>query len=344
MNGAFESYAWERFEPYALREEVVKGAEYYTDRLVYAFEGWRRYPDIQLVSPKKYVRGEVWIEIVFLDRDGNFYVAIAEVAPRGTWRQIRELCERRYAHDRDRLMLVYDVEHVEVPQRVIGIPSMIRLKHLDVLPHFRSQLSDLLTSTWAIPRCTVSENREGTLAGGRLEPESRKLEHEMVKRCPHIMNRIPGNQSKSRRWRALELNPEQLHRIVRVELLRDSHGVKTMEGLQLMVQGVEVFFRPIQFEPWPIYGRGWGWHALYSTHGEGKSEQEDSEDAQGRVRDSGAHQGRRDEGVREGGGAHNAAQSVTFSPPEEVATQTAPSRRHGGYTARHTRLGSLEDA
>lgn len=36
-------------------------------------------------------------------------------------------------------------------------------------------------------------------------------------------------------------------------------------------------------------------------------------------------------------------QAPTCSQPEEVKSQTSPVPRFGGYTAKHTRLGSLED-
>ncbi len=53
-----------------------------------------------------------------------------------------------------------------------------------------------------------------------------------------------------------------------------------------------------------------------------------------------AREGRVPEELGEGG----EAQEVRRSPPSEVASETAPSHRLGGYTAKHTRLGSPEDA
>ena len=66
----------------------------------------------------------------------------------------------------------------------------------------------------------------------------------------------------------------------------------------------------------------------------------DSENTEG-ARDSRAHKGRVREELRQSG---EAGERITVSPPEEGLTRTSPDRRLGGYTAKHTRSGSLEDA
>ena len=67
---------------------------------------------------------------------------------------------------------------------------------------------------------------------------------------------------------------------------------------------------------------------------------EHSENAKG-ARDTRAHKGRVRDRLRQGG---EASEGITDSPPEEGLTRTLPGQRPGGYTATHTRSGSLEDA
>ena len=76
-------------------------------------------------------------------------------------------------------------------------------------------------------------------------------------------------------------------------------------------------------------------HELYYPY-----ERKDSEDPKG-TRDTRAHKGRVREELGQGG---EACEGFTDSPPEEGLTQTSPSHRPGGYTARHTHSGNPEDA
>ena len=79
-------------------------------------------------------------------------------------------------------------------------------------------------------------------------------------------------------------------------------------------------------------------HELNYNHEQ--REARDSENTKG-ARNSGADTG----GVREEPGqGGEAGERITASPHEEELTRTSPDHRLGGYTATHTRSGSLEDA
>jgi hypothetical protein len=105
------------------------------------------------------------------------------------------------------------------------------------------------------------------------------------------------------------------------------------------IEDIKVLLRPVDTSE----GISHLLHMLYSLQGDSdvKSKSGKAKDAT-RIRDTCPEKGRGSRYPKKGGEAHQALNSQP--PPEEVESQTAREHHHGGCIAKHTHLGSLEDA
>jgi len=117
---------------------------------------------------------------------------------------------------------------------------------------------------------------------------------------------------------------------------RDVIGYDFGEGLDLRNKGVQVFPCPFNLFISAIERL----HMLYSTQEqESGCKRTQTENTQG-ARNSRTHTGR----VRAQSKKGCQARQITSESPEEVASGTSPGPHCGGCIAKHTHLGSLEDA
>lgn len=152
--------------------------------------------------------------------------------------------------------------------------------------------------------------------------------NDIIKRTSQVMYEITehGGDHRVRLLGDMEATPDFFLAI------RQPDASKTVRIAACVPQGFlldvyHVLLSTLDLEP-PVI------HVLNSKYEEGKDEE--TKDSTG-TRDTRANKGRVPRKSKEGN------QALTCPQPEEVKSQTSPAPRSGGYTAKHTRLGSLED-
>ena len=120
-----------------------------------------------------------------------------------------------------------------------------------------------------------------------------------------------------------------LSRVI-IDIADNDIGFEVLDGQQVPFERLDVLSGPGILNQRSIEGSH-GKTLRKPKYSENPQESRDSCSNTGRVRDELGQGGEADEGI-------------TASPPEEELAQTSPDHRLGGYTAKHTRSGSLEDA
>jgi hypothetical protein len=238
-------------------------------------------------------------------------------------------------------VLVSVIEFTDKPQRM----------HQRLIVVKRLQEANDCCSPRPNPSNLIDTSRvKATLA--LLEPENGELSHcvsvvraaevggespsQMIERGPEIMGTVSnqGGESSSRRV-LQDCDAVEVLAHLSVELIGNRIGVTVEEEPRLMVlEGLQVFPCSNYFETWAIERM----HEVYSHHERRRTA--NTEDPKRSRNPDPQAQGRRRR-HREAGEVEAVLNSAS---PEEVARQTSPRRRSGGYSATHTRLGSLEDA
>ena len=237
------------------------------------------------------------------------------------------------------VMLFFDREPVKDVENVSFrvMPSLVRLKMLDKVYDLCTeaflQSGEIFSPLLAL---VTREKVESKLTAGVLPPTLSKAPNEVIENRAQIVDSISGNDSESQWW--FPFNLEQGRPLV--------EAVKLFWGDYTVRVGFEkrlgLAFELLDVLPCSLDPKVGKFYIIAARHDE-QVTQEDSEDSEG-PRDSRPDAGGSDARLQEGGGAYQGEASNSPSPPEEGLTQTSPSPRLGGYTAKHTRSGSPEDA
>ena len=158
----------------------------------------------------------------------------------------------------------------------------------------------------------------------------RELVDEMVQNGAHVIQDIPSDSAQAEWWMFKNIVKNKQVELVlpfRFELGVQSYRITPQIDFDFAVECIQVLLRSVEFNG----------NLINRCHDSNQAEE--TKDSEG-LRDSGSDE----RGIREELGQGNEdSQAITPSSPVQVESQTAPSR-DGGYTAKHTRLGSLEDA
>ena len=288
-----------------------------------------------------WLKGDMWLEIFLrLERAGDFcdYACIIQrdikIPVSG---DIKMVDSGRDGNNIDVSMLVNRRKSTENPQRMTpGLSSVIRLKPIYLLPGL---WFEVFGASEKIPVITLLEDGEddtfqNSSVLGCLQGQ---LIGDMVKGRPQIDNNISDSQAVFIQGGLPDVCPEDISRLLRIELSRDTFAVRVKNTPGLSIKHMQMMMRPLSFE-----NGAFEWiHALYCNRERGQEhDQGQTEDPEG-SRDSRPNTGRVHGQPQEGG---KAGREVTPQPPEEVTSGTEPDHHLGGYTAKHTHSGSLEDA
>ena len=224
------------------------------------------------------------------------------------------------------IRVAQNLELPEVPPVVIDSRTVARLKPIHdgayCVGH-PAELSPLLS----LIADGVVENRELISGVGGITFGQDKLPDKVVERGAGVVEHLPDKHIEaSRHGRNMVEAADLISRLI-IDIFGNDIGFEVTEGRDVLAKRLDMFVSPV------ILSNG----TVQRSHYE--KLQEDSEDAQG-PRDSDSHE----RGIRgEPRQGNEASEGITASKPVQVESQTAPSR-HGGYSAKHTHLGSPEDA
>lgn len=337
-------------ESFVVWEEALEGWEYLvSDVLVSAVQ---KFEGVTLTWPylcEAYVAHEIRTEALLrIGRQGSTpadYVAVLESCadislddlvraggpnPRGV--------KREKAGDRLVFGPVIESLHESQPEK--SIRSVVWLKRFDHLDGVVGNPLDHALSVISFPRIRVSANGEGScgiIVGGRIRPSQRQLPSNHVESGAKVMNRVGNNHPHAHGRQTDDPSPRDIVDAIRIKF---SDGVIRLrrvhhEHSRFMCQCVDVFVRSLkpQLDAQQFIG-----HDVYSDYERQQAQRADREDAEG-PRDSYPEAGRILSEPQE-----DAPPTLNSRPTEEVAPRTKSGRRRGGYSAKHTHLGSPEDA
>ena len=77
-----------------------------------------------------------------------------------------------------------------------------------------------------------------------------KLPRELVKTGTHVVDSVSGNESETVRYRRNRSQAEEVKSFIRIEFARGFYGVTLLESSLFTPKGLQVFFRPVNLEPW----------------------------------------------------------------------------------------------
>ena len=162
-----------------------------------------------------------------------------------------------------------------------------------------------------------------------------ELPSQVVKGRPEI---VEGVSEHGQGWDTdkFTVNLPDLLSCIRVNITDDGIWLALSEQFNISTQFTVVHLTPCYLDP----DTAEFLHMLYSNYE--RQETQDSENTQ-RVRDTDSDQGRRTQGAEEGGRAYR-ERLRDSQPPGEGLAQTELSPSPDSSTAKHTRLGSPEDA
>lgn len=173
--------------------------------------------------------------------------------------------------------------------------------------------------------------------------EQRQLVDEIIKRRSQVMHDVPdanGDLFTETGKVGYVFDIEDVVAALRLELGAEMWLIRfNREKLvDIPLKAIAVVFGPVDLGPATIEGNLV--HEL--DYGREQEIRGQAKDPQG-SRDSRPHAGRRDACLQEGGEARR-PEGIREPPPSEVASETSPNHRLGGYTAKHTHSGTHEDA
>jgi hypothetical protein len=215
------------------------------------------------------------------------------------------------------------------------IRSFVRLEPLDNCAVFARDASKIAIFMLGVFLRVIEDGELETEAPLINGAECAHLRDKQVKSGTGVVSKISDDDADFVvRPNALGFSYDDIVRGIPVSLNDKGVGFHCHESIYNAFDRVEMLLCPAKLQSWPDEMT----HVLHSTHGKrGQSGQ--AEDVQG-PRDTHTQSARLHGELEEGG----ETQGITASPPEEVKSRTAPARRLGGYTAKRTRSGSLEDA
>lgn len=225
---------------------------------------------------------------------------------------------------------------INIPEkRQRSIPCLIRLQALDSCPLNICQSADIFGGLFFEETITIP-NREFDVFSEQRVFDDIELPKQVIKRRSHIVTGIANKQGKFRRNGFSLLKPEQALSCLSLSYKFSDGSIRLtlQEPLHQVIDDLEVFVSSAEFEENTIERM----HMLYSDYG--RKEHGDTKNTT-RVRDTRTQEKGRVRRTRKGGETDQAPSSPP--PPEEVKSQTETNHRSGGYTAKHTRLGSPED-
>ncbi len=163
-----------------------------------------------------------------------------------------------------------------------------------------------------------------------------KLPNEVVKATSEIMEKISCNESEPIIHLRERLNRYNIPRAITPYIENSVVGVLFNPDITIRFENVEVLFGPAEFRPNTCKICRSNGHILYYPYGEENGKE--TKDSKG-ARNTRAHKERIPRQSKKG----SKAEQVNASKPEEVKSQTLSDPRSGGYTAKNTHSGSLED-
>jgi len=250
-------------------------------------------------------------------------------------------------------MLVGVVQFTKKKERAVftPVPSLVWLKLLNTFtvspidalkgaqPIPMSFTPKTAGNSPSLPLCMTNhtDGESSVAIGEDIFLQQSKLPHQKIERRTKIVDNFTNKNTPLKgKWWGNIFNPEIIISSVVIELCNDnSIGVSFKEPLERCVQKFELAFCPLDFSSWPVQIE----HMLYSNN-YGRKENGHSKNST-RVRDTHPKEKGRVRRTRKGGETDQAPSSPP--PPEEVKSRTAPYHHHGGYTAKHTHSGNLED-
>ncbi|MCH7843213.1 MAG: hypothetical protein IID01_10665 [Chloroflexi bacterium] len=211
-----------------------------------------------------------------------------------------------------------------VSPRLVSIPSLIRLFSIHDSPHVGPDIS-LNETELAVDKRIIStqHNRKAGTSFGTISladgQRGRKLGQgvdDVVQSRPDLVTELPDSDTKIEEWWREREQGTFIERLIRIELTEHSCGIERLVSSEVLVDGFQVLFCPLELEDRPFKRMRFTpslkiHHELNYNHEQ--REIEDSENAKG-ARDTRAHKGRVRDELRQGG---EAGERITASPPEE---------------------------
>lgn len=241
------------------------------------------------------------------------------------------------SYEKDNSMLICVIYGTKHTKRIVINPinSFVRLESLNNCPVFGRDPSKVLLDMASISFWGVEDRELKMPATCIIGRKVAQLVDKQIEHRAGIVGEITNDDTQLIIGRNL-LRQSNDDIVWRCWIRLDNKGIGFAcdEAINYSLDSIEVLLSPAKLQSWPAE-----WvHMLYSTYG--RQENGDTKDptefrdtrpeAQGRVRRT-----------RKGGETDQASSSPP--PPEEVKSRTAPYHHHGGYTAKHTHSGSLED-
>lgn len=225
-----------------------------------------------------------------------------------------------------------------IPKNACPVASIARLQFLDYCDMGITDATEIGVSATSETLFSIFDRKLSALYD-LLGVKVGQLIDEVIQGSTQIVNRLSDQDADFRRdnlRRALLVGCEggdiELPRLI----LTDS-GVTVRVSRELIKQGLQikqVFFAPTD----PLVSAIQTVHMLYYPQGDDYGKK-DSKDTQRALQDSHPHKGRVRVQSKEGCKAQ-----INSRQPEEVESQTLPSRRFGDCISKHTHSGRIEDA
>lgn len=356
-----ESFAW-------LREEARETWHYFEANIVeHCLQNVEGLPGSSgsvapnaLLVSERYANRDLWFEIALRLSIGTefaeYYVIVeCSALDHATDRQ-HQIIEGDFsvgtevhlpgivaADQRDKAMLVDNVKLVQEPKGMLGnavrMPSVVRLERLDNILRRRRTFADLCLRP--LEKCGLITDKAEIVKDGECRMsvgfgaiDDHKLPDKMIQGRAQVVNEVSYNQANGLRNRRIQDYAIEVLSCLTITLSERGWWIETHPCGDLVIDRLKVIIRPFDLSPWPVE---WMRHEVQSAYGQDAAHETGSGDTDSQAQGLRRHPQRRRE-------AHQEAEGVTGSTPEEVAPQTDHTHRSGGYSATRTRLGSPEDA
>ena len=302
-------------EAYKLGEDNVSHAVVYDAE---AFHANR--PSTWPSYRQHYLHGDAWVELYFrveIGGDTREYVAVIEAGNRknlDSGGKVSSIDINTNLRDSENPMFIDSVKFVQqgkrVSPRLVSIPSLIRLFRIHDLPHVGSDRS-LNETELAVDKRIIStqHNRKAStsfgtisLSGGLRGGKLGQGVDDVVQNRPDLVTELPDSDTKIEEWWHEREQGTFIERLIRIELTEHSCGVERLVSSEVVVDGFQVLFCPLELEHRPFKQMRFTpalkiHHEICLPYGESESEQ--AKNTEG-ARDSRAHKGRVRDELRQG--------------------------------------------
>jgi hypothetical protein len=328
-------------DPTWLWKEARESWDYLvTDELVYAVESIETHSVLGATLPLEgYLNDQQFFEFTF-SLGGGIYAAMVEFAKPEDMRASRNPGTDLQEIRNDNLMLVDAIEFMEPPQivNIRPIRSIVRLKLFDDWVGSGKNIPELTPPSggFLVELTGRVEDGEFRTSTRIISDKQSQLPSQMIEGRSQIESNIANQNPPANRRLLANFKCEDFPRLISIFYGDNGAWIQLHEVPEFPVKDIEVFLRPINLQPNVIQRL----HMLYSNHGQGREDETaDTDHATGR-RDSDPDTGR----VREESTESGEVQTFTEGSPEEVESQTELGHHSDDCNAKHTHLGSLEDA